>query len=646
MTLITKGISNSSIAHANLIREPGNVRMSDRWSTIPDELLEKIIALIAVKNSVALATLRLVCRSWKVVVSNGVTTLRPRTVAQESSIPDVFPNVRILTLSEGAFCQMQFSIRANTFPHASSACPLPPTDRVETVHRVSDVSSLTPWLQTMSRLVHLDLKNNCFIVDETLCNLRALTKLQNLNLSQNPQLTKDGLQHLHLFERLETLNVEGCWQLTDRALTQLSALTHLQCVNLRKCAITGLCLKALNQIAPLRWLNLSRCPQISHGALTILSPLSRLEHLVVDGMSATPGDENESALGFLTMLKSLSAKHTKFNDRHITYLKECTRLTSLDMSGNMKVTFRALDALAPICDLQVLKLECCRITRISQVLKFRILRQLSLRRCDLIMSEEFGTLTGLKSLRHLNIKECKISSTSFLALCTMHLTHWNAANCHMQGDTTRFSLNALLQAQYLNFNRLPVRRINFQKLGGSGELRHLNLSDSLIINEDLLSLTGLSKLVHLNVGRSLYLTDKALSTISALRALEHLDLTGSKCSHVGLREMSALSKLTSLNLSHCKLVDCMAIQWLLPLTSLRALQLRNTAVRTSGVLMLYPLQQLKSLDLSQCWMSSRIFNTLQRLPQLTQLDIRGCRLHTDKMNTLHHSLYGIKEVLA
>ncbi len=616
-----------------------------QWSNIPDELLAKIFESYPLKAYPSAPVLRLVCRQWSAIISRNLTSLRPRRIVRGFVIANAFPDVHSLTLTDEAYWRTKLQGDRSNAPYVEVDQTY--IECVRSYPLVGCPFSFHWVYHAVNSLVQCEIRRCCITVDEVLWGAQYISKLRHLNLSRNAQVTDEGVGYLRTCSRLESLNLENCAQVTDRALFFLATSTSLQAVNFRGCDVTRWGVRALSSMVALKRLNLSQCPRFPPSALSALAPLSNLEDLAIDAMRVGLSNREESALGLLTSLKSLSARFSRFSDHSISHLSHCTKLTMLDLSGNMQCTSRAMSALSSLTQLQILRLDRCRITRLSPLTNFVGLVQLNLRKCDLLESKEFITLTALKCLYHLNTQDCKLEKEAFLAMSHMaQLTHWNAANCYRQGDSAHFVLGAFAKARFLNFSRLPARRVNLKNLRLSKELIHLNLAESLVVEEDLEHLRKLDKLVHLNIARSQYIGDRAFEVLFTLTALEHLNLTGSKCSHVGLSKMTALTSLTSLSLSHCLHVECSAMQFLKPLTSLRALQLRQTGVQSKGIQQLYPLVHLTQLDLNRCRVTNEIFHTLRMLSRLRQLDLRGCRLHKGLIEGLSTALPTLKQVYA
>ncbi|MCE9568181.1 MAG: leucine-rich repeat protein, partial [Planctomycetes bacterium] len=173
------------------------------------------------------------------------------------------------------------------------------------------------------RLTHVELRENKFLTDAGLLNLKNCRSLTSLWLSDT-LVTDAGLAAFKDWKTLEWLVLGGCKNVTDQGLT-----------NFKDC-------KNLTDL----WLNET---QVTNAGLASFKDCQALTHLEL--INTQVGDAGLANFKNCKKLKEVWLNGSKVGDAGLAYLRECTALTQLNVRKT-KVTA------AGIADLRKAVAEC------------------------------------------------------------------------------------------------------------------------------------------------------------------------------------------------------------------------------------------------------------------------------------------------
>ena len=292
--------------------------------------------------------------------------------------------------------------------------------------------------------------------DDDLLLLRPLQKLEILRLCGRPdrQLSDTSIPTLGVFSRLTSLSL-GFWgdtteviaastlsqlsnltsldlayseAVTDNVLLALRPLTALQTLDLTFCHnFSGDGLAVLSSTTRISKLLLSRCYQLTESSLTHLQHLEGLTDLDLNSCFSI-GDAGLWHLQDLPLLTSLDlGSCLQVTDDGVYALRSLTRLTSLSLEGCEMVTFLGLDSLATSCrQLETLNLSSWRAVHapdLASIASLSFLTSLCLGDSKdgwgRLKDFDFAHLSRLTNLTKLEILDCKGSNGSGLR----HLPH-------------------------------------------------------------------------------------------------------------------------------------------------------------------------------------------------------------------------------
>ena len=323
------------------------------------------------------------------------------------------------------------------------------------IHRFTEQRLLPHHILSMPNLQKLKLKGDVDFTDFIRIKHSSFTGLKSLKFKYCSQITEEDLSHLNHLAFLETLKLHHCSRITHVDLTKFTRLQtfylddapNMAHVNLEACTELG-------------HLTITGCPQITDSSFD-LSRLSQLKTLNLGSTSISNAT--------LFTLKNCTKLHTLnlSNCAHITdiglsYLKECTALCALFLSGSpltnqalshvshlsalttldlskWAITDEGLLPLQSLTDLVLLDLSNCPITDIglSYLTFFPALRHLYLRKCSQITNEGFIYFKALTTLRSLHLTGCpKVDDAvvPHLKLCTPLKSLFIGKHSHMTSD--------------------------------------------------------------------------------------------------------------------------------------------------------------------------------------------------------------------
>jgi hypothetical protein len=327
------------------------------------------------------------------------------------------------------------------------------------------------------------------------------------------------------------------------------------------------------------------------------------------------GDTNElmGSVALLSSTESLVIKRggTPLTNAGLAHLRGMTRLKSLSLSGEMRISRNGLES-----------------------------------------------LEGMTSLRNLSIYSTPLSDDDLLCIGKLknletfcHCEpHWGAAGLIHLADLSYlideidvgFSSSGMTNVGFVPTDFSPrITDKGLSYLRGLVGLKTLNLSGNRVTTAGLVHLQGMKRLEELWLLRDkitdiapirnlpnlcrLYLSenplnDEGLSGVSELRGLQELALDGTKVTDDGLSILGKLPALTSLILSNSVLSD-FGLAHVAESPVLECLDVSNTRITDMGLIQLKSMKHLKELDVSRTRVTAKaIAAFVQEVSQVSVVD--------------------------
>lgn len=177
---------------------------------------------------------------------------------------------------------------------------------------------------------------------------------------------------------------------------------------------------------------------------------------------------------------------------------------------------------------------------------------------------------------------------------------------------------------YIDLREGNVDNALVAQIGVLKELRGLDLSGAKIDDE------GLRQIAHLPLQKlwlqSTNITDAAAVTVtlSEMKSLRFLQLNSTQVGDQFLERLDVLPALDNCGLRGTRVTGA-GMQFLARHPSLKTLDVYHTAVDDAGVAALVNCQTLQDLGLSLTHVSTKVFEYLDKLPNLTKVDLSANR---------------------
>jgi internalin A len=181
---------------------------------------------------------------------------------------------------------VQFAMREATFSHAD--------DLWRRLILSEDVTPkpVMPLLKGLSKLTHLDLRDNDLIFDR-LAHIEELTSLTTLDLG-GTGITDSQMVHLKKLEQLSELHLDSV-NISDAGLANLKGLVRISHLDLEKTGVTDAGLVHLEGLTHLRELSVA-FTQVTDRGLVHLKELTNLSYIDLSSTGVTDAGVNELKL--------------------------------------------------------------------------------------------------------------------------------------------------------------------------------------------------------------------------------------------------------------------------------------------------------------------------------------------------------------
>jgi hypothetical protein len=334
------------------------------------------------------------------------------------------------------------------------------------------------------------------ISDEIAQDLKSLRYGQELIVGAD-QLTGDGLSALLEIPGIYLLQLENATELKPEDFDALQKVPYLRTLYIWNCRLEPADREAGNQ------------------ALDRLQHTPRLKRLSLSGLDIT--DEGLRALAHLPRLRSLEVSYCDVTGKGLKHLANPEELWFLTLNGEL-LNDDLVESLHGMENLVSLDLTGPGVT--SKIgTAFRGLKKLKrLRLSRLNVDPTFGnSIARLASLEELTLAGDAIDDGFELPLASLpELTYFSLANTQVGGNVCA-ALAAATSLESLNLSETPVNDDDINRLvenAANSKLREINLFDTRITQQSLISLTKLPAVKWVVISDNVELSDAARSALS------------------------------------------------------------------------------------------------------------------------------------
>ena len=367
-----------------------------------------------------------------------------------------------------------------------------------------------------------------------------------------------------------------------------------------------------------------------------------------------PGQELPS--GSIRLL-SASLAGERVTDDAIRQLSTASNLRALEISFTNQLSDGALEHLANLRNLQVLRLVCSRITDqgLQRLSGLKSLSNLVLRELP-ITDASLESLARLPALAQLDLQ----TLTGVTGSGLMHFqSHPRLVDLYMVSlalnDTAMEHVGRIQGLRTLSLMQIPVSDAGLERLKGLTNLAVLNLMRTKVTSEGMRHLQDMKSLVDLDLSETAvgddglkYLealpilqtvrlngtavTDEGTKYLGAMTTLGHLGLHGTQVGDAGLRHLAGLPNLAILHVTGTRVTD-EGLRELKKMTVLGGLYLPST-ITSEGLRNLGSLPKLAALDLAGARVTDAAIEHLIAMPMLTNVNLPGTRISAKGIATL------------
>jgi WD40 repeat protein/Leucine-rich repeat (LRR) protein len=364
----------------------------------------------------------------------------------------------------------------------------------------------------------------------------------------------------------------------------------------------------------------------------------------LDFRGADIGERELRLLAELPGVRSLDVSGTSLGDDDLPLVLKLRSLMDLDLSGT-RVSPAGVSSLRKVPGLYRLDLARCALADDDLAVFARFPALADLRLSGLPLTDAgLHHLAGCRRLERLDLSLTKITDAGMPALAA--LPHLRELDLGSTGITDA-GLEALRKAAGLDTLKLRSTKITDQGLAllpGWPALRRLDLASCKVTDAGMRHLAGVSKLSslaldHTPVGdagvahlrglplRKLTLsytgvTDKALSLIGEMSALQHLEIEGMPLTlPAGMPDVPAALRQMRGGGFRTPAISDAGLRHLKGLRGLQVLRLRGAAITDAGAEHLVGLAELRKLGIGGTQVGDAGLSPIGRLAQLRELDL-------------------------
>jgi internalin A len=257
---------------------------------------------------------------------------------------------------------------------------------------------------------------------------------------------------------------------------------------------------------------------LSHSRTTHMgfdTPLPRLRKLE---MRSCPLLHDLGAIGQVKALHSLDLSGSALvGDQNLESLDVLVCLQELFLNGCVNLTNQGLCVVGRIRTLNRLGLFGCRsVTDLSPLADLTQLEHLDLQGCTGVRDETIHSLSGLKSMRGLNLSQCNLTDAGLFAVAGMLDMHsLNLDTCQKITDVGLHALSSLANLQQLDLSRCRSLK-TLKPLSFLTELKFVNLSGCVRVSD-----ASLANLIQCKQLKTVYANHCKKITKDALALILH-----------------------------------------------------------------------------------------------------------------------------
>jgi len=290
-------------------------------------------------------------------------------------------------------------------------------------------------------------------------------------------------------------------------------------------------------------------------------------------------------LKYSPYLDSISLKETNITNKSLYYLKDLYRLKNLDIS----YTDISNSGLQYLSNLNLVELNIESNRKIDEMGLFYLSNStsddsknlLKLKKINLSKTKISGIglkyLKKMKNLEELNLEETSIDDSAikhllqFKKIKSLNLAYTNISDNSLYKirlfslEKLNLSNNPAISSQSISYlNELPLSSLSLAGTNIDDEgidyflslnqIKHLDVSDTLITDDGVLKLSRFVSLESLNLSKNKKITAKSLNHLKSLKNISCLNLKQNSINY-GLKHLSSLYNLKILNLSYSQITD-------------------------------------------------------------------------------------------
>ena len=236
--------------------------------------------------------------------------------------------------------------------------------------------------------------------------------------------------------------------------------------------------------------------------------------------------ERLKQIGTMTNVEVLDLQDVNLTASGLNHLERLTKLRSLNLFRNKRLTDSAMDTLVKFSQLEELNISSTQITNAG-------------------LGRLVGELTHLKKLNFRNTRTINDAGLKRL-LQRPKLEVLLCGNTFIT-DVGLAHIGELSALQELEVRKTKITDNGLVHLAKLTNLRKLNCSDNNITNDGVRHLSGLTGLQSLDLSQA-RINDAGIASLKELTELNRLDLSKTRITGAGLRHVHRLRNLKFLNL--------------------------------------------------------------------------------------------------
>lgn len=429
--------------------------------------------------------------------------------------------------------------------------------------------------------------------------------VEEINLRGKSYVDAEWMAYLGAFRYLRVLTLADCQKINNSALWPITGMTCLKEIDLGRCIkLTDAGIQHLLSIPFLEKLCISETGVTADGII-LLTSLTDLSTLDLGGLPVT--DSALCSLQVLQKLEYLDLWGSEVSNEGAPFFSSFPRLTFLNLAWT-RVT-----NVPNISSLKTLNMSNCSISSIFEGEGYRPpLSKLILSGATLNDVPGAFNYVETGDLSLLDLSNSSLQSLCFLS-GMKQLSHLDLSGT-LIGDEEIMNITSMgATLKYLNLSKTRVSSSGVEMLAG-----HVHNLETILLSgtstDDTaipyISLMPSLKSINLSVTNVKGLIQQtgpepslipSLDALSSLRELERLDLEETRIKDVALCSLSSFPRLRYLYLRSGFLTDT-SLYEVSSIQTLTSLSVRDAVITNAGLEFFKPPRTLRMLDLRGCWL--------------------------------------------